>query len=97
MNAGKLMNALRRFGFGSVGLKAEDFLAPEQVIQLGFPPNRIDIITSPAGVEFASCYEKRLEVEIDGVTVRFIDLENLKVSKKSAGRFQDLADIEHLE
>jgi hypothetical protein len=44
-NAAKLIQALQQFGFGSLGLTSEDFLAPDQVIQLGYPPNRIDLIT----------------------------------------------------
>jgi hypothetical protein len=38
-----------------------------------------------------------VEVEIEGVKVNFIDLENLKQNKKATGRHQDLADVENLE
>jgi hypothetical protein len=95
-NAARLMKALDEFGFGSVGLKEEDFLEPEQVIRLGYAPNRIDLITSLVGVEFGRCYEMRVEVSIDEVKVNFIDVENLKKNKKAAGRLQDLADVENL-
>ncbi len=54
-------------------------------------------ITTPPGVDFESCYLSRVEVMIDEVTVNFIDLDNLKKSKKAAGRLQDLADLENLE
>jgi hypothetical protein len=37
VNAQKLMTALTAFGFGSLGLNAEDFQAPDQIIQLGYP------------------------------------------------------------
>ncbi len=96
-NAAKIVQALEQFGFESLQLQADDFLTPDQVIQLGYPPNRIDIITTPPGVEFESCYASRMEVEIAGVLVKFIDLENLKKSKRAAGRLQDLADIENLQ
>jgi len=96
-NAAKMVQALEQFGFESLQLQADDFLTPDQVIQLGYPPNRIDIITTPPGVEFESCYASRMEVEIAGVLVKFIDLENLKKSKRAAGRLQDLADIENLQ
>ena len=56
-----------------------------------------DLITTPPGVNFESCYGSRVEVVIDEVTVSFIDLHNLKKSKKAAGRSQDLADLENLE
>jgi predicted nucleotidyltransferase len=95
-NAANLLKALEQFGFGSLGLQAADFLVPDQVIQLGYPPNRIDLITSAPGVDFDSCYASRVEVVIDDVTVDFIDLDNLKKSKQAAGRLQDLADLENL-
>ncbi len=96
-NAANVVEALDQFGFGSLGLEATDFLVPDQVIQLGYPPARIDLITTPPGVEFENCYESRVEVVIEAVTVNFIDLDNLKRSKKAAGRLQDLADLENLE
>jgi len=95
-NASRVVSALDNFGFGSLGLHADDFLEADQIIQLGYPPNRIDIMTSLPGVDFASCYDAKIEVSIDEVVVNFIDLENLLRNKKAAGRSQDLADIESL-
>lgn len=96
-NAARVIEALEAFGFGSLGLTRADFLVPDQVIQLGFPPNRIDLLTSLSGVEFAESYATRVEVDFDGVLVDFIDLENLRKNKLAAGRTQDLADLENLE
>ncbi len=95
-NAANMVKALEQFGFASLGLQAADFLVIDQIIQLGYPPNRIDLITTPPGVNFESCYASRLETVIDEVIVNFIDLDNLKKSKKAAGRLQDLADLENL-
>lgn len=95
-NAVKLLNALDQFGFGSVGLKVEDFLEADQIIQLGYPPNRIDLLTSLAGVTFDVCYELKIDVIIDDVIVNFIDIDSLKKNKRASGRLQDLADIENL-
>ena len=95
-NAQRVLNVLAEFGFASLGLKLEDFVTPDQVIQLGYPPSRIDILTTPDGVNFEECFEKKIEIEIDGVNVSFIDLENLKLNKKASGRLQDLADLENL-
>jgi predicted nucleotidyltransferase len=95
-NANKIVKALDEFGFSSLGLKADDFLGPGEVIQLGYPPNRIDIVTAPDGVDFPTCYASRISVDIDGVVVNFIDLENLKRNKLASGRKQDLADVENL-
>ena len=96
-NAKKMVSALEQFGFGSLGLQTADFLVPDQIIQLGYPPNRIDLITTPPGVDFETCYASRVEAVIDDVTVDFIDLENLKKNKRAAGRLQDLADLENLQ
>jgi len=96
-NAARMVAALEQFGFASLGLKAEDFLVPDQIIQLGYPPNRIDILTTLPGVEFSECYPRRIVVEIEGVSLNFIDLENLKRTKGASGRLQDLADLENLE
>jgi predicted nucleotidyltransferase len=96
-NAEQMLEALAQFGFGSLALSAEDFNTPDRVIQLGYPPNRIDIITTPDGIDFTTCYATKVEVEIDGITVDFIDLDNLKLNKRASGRLQDLADLENLE
>jgi len=95
-NAKRMVKALDQFGFASLGLKEDDFLVPDQIIQLGYPPNRIDVISTLEGVDFEVCYAARVEVVIDTVPVNFIDLENLKKNKKAAGRPQDLADLEQL-
>ena len=95
-NLKNLIKALKDFGFGSLDLTVEDFLEPETVVQLGYPPNRIDLITAPKGVDFNTCYDTRLEVEVEGTRINFMDLENLKKNKYATGRHQDLADIEHL-
>jgi len=96
-NAANMVKALEQFGFGSLGLQAADFLVPGQMVQLGYPPNRIDLITTPPGVDFQTCYPSRVEVIIDNVTVNFIDLENLKRNKRATGRLQDLAGLENLQ
>ncbi len=95
-NTKKLIKALSEFGFGSLDLRAEDFQEPNTIVQLGYPPNRIDLITSPKDVDFKICWKNRIKIEIEGTTINFIDLENLKKNKKATGRFQDLADLENL-
>ena len=96
-NAARIVKALEQFGFASLGLKPDDFLAQDQVIQLGLPPSRIDILTSAESVDFDRCYASRVQAVIDGVPADFIDLENLKKNKRAAGRLQDLADLEKFE
>jgi hypothetical protein len=95
-NAGKLLKALGEFGFGSLNLTPDDFLEADQIIQLGYPPHRIDILTSCTGLDFDDCYGAKVDFEMDGVRVQFIDIESLKKNKRSTGRTQDLADAENL-
>ena len=96
-NASHVVKALDQFGFGSLGLQAADFLTPDQIVQFGNPPSRIEIFNTLPGVDFATCYPLRIQTEIEGVLVNFIDLDNLKKNKRAVGRLQDLADLENLE
>jgi hypothetical protein len=96
-NAQKLVTALTQFGFESLGLTSEDFQTPNQIIQLGYPPSRIDLITSPDGIDFQICYDSKIEVTLNDVPVKFINLDNLKKNKLASGRLQDLADLEKLQ
>ena len=57
----------------------------------------MDLLTSPAGVDFETCWADRLDISMDGLTVPFIGLEGLKQNKRSSGRPQDLVDIDILE
>lgn len=96
-NAENVIVALDLFGFGSVGLCKEDFLKPDEFVQLGYPPNRIDMVMSCDGVEFEECYDSRIQVDDDGLLLNFIDLDNLRKNKKASGRPQDLADLDNLQ
>lgn len=96
-NAKRMVHAMADFGFASLGLKVADFQEFGQVVQLGIAPNRIDILMSLKGVNFRHCYQQRVTAEFDGVVVNFIDVESLKVNKRSTGRAQDQADAENLD
>jgi hypothetical protein len=96
-NATRLVSAIIGFGFGSLGITEGDFLGVDQIIQLGYPPSRIDLITDLPGVDFEQCYASKVQVNLDGTLVNFIDSESLKQNKKASGRHQDLADLENLE
>ena len=96
-NAERMLEVLHDFGFTSLGIKKEDFLDENMVIQLGYPPNRIDLLTDLEAVNFESCYESRNVMDFDGLKVNFIDAENLIKTKRAVGRMQDLLDVENLE
>ncbi len=95
-NAGKLEAVLNAFGFASVGITAQDFLGPDIIIQLGYPPNRIDLITSLSGVAFATAWPSRIKAEIYGISAFIIDKQSLIANKQAAGRAKDLLDVKSL-
>lgn len=95
-NASCILRALDQFGFGSLGLKREDFFKPKNVIQLGDPPVRIDLVTSISGVSWKDAYEGRVNGNYGDIPVNFIGKDHLILNKKALGRKRDLADLEAL-
>jgi predicted nucleotidyltransferase len=96
-NAQKISQSLQKFGgFPPSKIKPSMFLAKETVFIIGREPIRIDILTSPSGLDFQECYQRRREVVWDGTTVPLISLEDLKKNKKASGRLKDKADLENL-
>jgi hypothetical protein len=96
-NAARIEAVLRDFGFASSGLSAHDFLEPDRVVQLGYPPYRIDLLTSITGVPFDDVWASRIPADLDGLPVAFISKPALIRNKRATGRSQDNADIEMLE
>ena len=96
-NAARVLNALKEFGFGSLGIGMQDLTTPNKVIQMGFPPRRIDLLTSIDGVAFEPCFARRMVVSADGLSLNFISLDDFKTNKRSTGRHKDLADLDALE
>lgn len=95
-NADKLVQVLEDFGFDVPGLSAELFTKENNVIRLGTPPLRIELLTSISGVEFDECHKARSVVRLGDVEVSFIGVEQLRINKKASGRLKDLADLESL-
>lgn len=95
-NGERVVEVLRRFGLGSLEVKPEDFARDNAVVQLGYPPLRIDLITSLDGVKFDACYSRRDSREIDGIDVDIISSDDLKANKLATGRARDLDDLENL-
>ena len=96
-NAALILKSVNEFGFGSFNLKVEDFTKPGNVIQLGYPPLRIDLLTEIDGVTFNESFKNRKEVEIDGIIVNFIGYNELLKNKEQTGRPRDIDDIENLK
>ncbi len=95
-NAGRILRALDAFGFGSLGLTAEDFTAPDNVIQLGRAPVRIDLVTSITGVSWEQAAAGKVEARYGDLTVHYLGKKELIQNKRALGRKKDLADLEAL-
>ena len=93
-NAEKIKHALDEFGFGSAGLTPEDFEEEGKVIQLGFPPVRVDIVTSLTGITWAQARSGMVEGQFGDVPVHFIGRAEFIANKRALGRKKDLADLE---
>jgi len=96
-NGERIIKALRDFGFGSLQLTAGDFEPSSQVVQLGFPPLRIDLITSITGVEsFDEAWAERSPGILGVHAVNYLGRRHLVLNKRSTGRAKDLGDVEEL-
>jgi len=95
-NAGKLIEVLTAFGFASLGLTKQVFLEPGTIMQLGHPPNRIDLVTSISGVKFEDAWQHRVSFVVEGLTLLVVDKPTLMANKAASGRPKDLADLDAL-
>jgi hypothetical protein len=93
-NAGKIIAVLNDFGFASLGLKSSDFQQPDQVIQLGVPPVRIDLITSITAVSWEEAIDGSEQGKYGDTQVRYLGKKEYVKNKKAIGRKKDLADLE---
>jgi hypothetical protein len=95
-NADKIIQSLKAFGFGSLKLNPSDFTKRDQVVQLGYPPVRIDIITSITGVPWEEADNGKSIQLIGDLEICFLGRKELIRNKKATGRKKDLADLEAL-
>jgi len=95
-NSERIMAALDVFGFRPEDLNAKDFQKEGQILQIGYPPVRVDIITSIAGVTWEQVDAGKAAGEYGGEPVPFIGREEFIASKKATGRRRDLVDVEDL-
>lgn len=95
-NAVRVVAALEEFGFGGLGISLDDFDRPGRILQLGTPPNRVDLMTSIDGVTFPEAWASRVEGAYGSRNVPYIGYDALVRNKTAAGRAQDLADLQTL-
>ena len=92
-NVQRLLRVLKDFGFGGIGLKEEDFLNPDFVVQLGYEPVRIDILSSLEAVDFSKAYKSRVSGKFGRQKASIISLDDLIRNKRAVKRKQDEADV----
>ena len=96
VNVARLLRALDAFGFASLGVEAGDFLAPQAMVQLGYTPARIDLLTAIDGISFAEAFANQVHFEIDELQLPVISVDDLIRNKLATGRTKDRADVEAL-
>ncbi|MEO7100929.1 MAG: nucleotidyltransferase [Luteolibacter sp.] len=96
-NAAKILRVFEKFGFGEIGLTLGDFLEKDFVVEIGREPRKIQVLTGIDGVRFNECFERKVEVEIAKVKMKFISKKDLMRNKAASGRPKDRIDLEELE
>ncbi len=95
-NSRRVLTALEEFGFGAIGLTRSDFEKPGQVIQLGHPPVRVDLVTSLTGVSWSEAAAGRQPGKYWDIPVHFLGRKEFLSNKRAMARKKDLADLEAL-
>jgi hypothetical protein len=96
-NAERIVAVLKGFGFSDADKVRVALTERDKIVQLGRPPNRIDLLTSASGVDFEQVWRRAVPGEMDGIPVRFPDLQSLLDNKRASARAKDLAYVEELE
>lgn len=94
-NAARVYQALGDFGapLRAHRLTAADFARLGTVYQIGLPPRRIDVITEISGPTFDTVWERRIVLDVGGLSIPFIGRDDFLANKHASGRPKDLADI----
>jgi len=63
----------------------------------GEVPFKIDFMTYVSHVNFDDAWHQKIDTIIDGISISFINLNQLVISKFNTGRLKDKLDIEELQ
>jgi hypothetical protein len=94
--APRVLRALLGFGAPAELLDERDFAEPRVTVQLGVPPNRIDILTALSGLSFEDAWANRVETPFGDQRIWVIGRDDLAMNKRASGRDQDLVDLKKL-
>jgi hypothetical protein len=95
-NAGRVAQALRKFGVPLTEVTPDDFAQQGLQFMIGIPPCAVDFLTTVEGLDFPTAWESRSMSVVDGIPVCYLSLRDLIEAKKATGRPQDLADLDEL-
>ncbi len=97
VNLARAATALARFGAPANVVAAAAVMKESDVVFLGQPPLRIDLLRTIDGVDSKALFADAVVTELDGLRLRVISFDHLVANKRAAGRPQDLLDAEFLE
>ena len=95
VNIQALLTALHDFGFRELEI-SEDDLMSGKIIQLGYPPVRIDLITVLEGLRQEEIWKSRAKGKFGDHIVFYLGRGAFIKNKRALGRHKDLADLELL-
>jgi hypothetical protein len=95
-NAARIIRSLQEFGFKSSALTEKDFSQQNRIIQLGYEPLRVDILTSIEGCSFKEVWRNKITFRYGRQKAFFIGIGELIKNKKSSNRKQDKVDLDIL-
>jgi len=96
-NAEKILQVLKDFGFQKLEITNEDLTNPDRIIQLGYPPLRIDLLTDIDGVDFSTAWENKDSSNYGKQKINIINRELFIRNKLASGRQKDKEDLEKLK
>lgn len=88
-NLERAKRALTAFGAPAGTLRALDEARELDVVWMGHPPARIDLMKQVSGGDFDVAFRKRATFEIEGVTVSCVGKAELIAQTRASGRPQD--------
>lgn len=89
--------ALAAFGAPAMVVEAARRMSQTEIVYLGAPPVRIDILRQADGIDTEAVIARAKSVTVGELTVPVIALDDLITNKRASGRPQDLADAALLE
>jgi hypothetical protein len=97
-NSSKVYKAIAQFGAPLHDININTFKDKGIVFQIGVAPRRIDFLTEISGdIEFEDAKIRSIRVEMEGVFLNILSIEDLIKNKNSTGRPKDIVDVKNLK